>query len=412
MIDDIQAAVAAQADDTVEALRTLVRTPSVTGDEHAAQAVMGGLLAAAGMDVEQFAPARDELAAHPSFSDDGLALGDRPVVVGRIGPAEGPRLVLNGHIDVVPTGDPAGWRDPPWSATVRDGAVWGRGACDMKGGLIAGWAAVRAAVAVAGVLPAGVTFVSVIGEETGGVGTLSTIARGLRGDAAIVLEPTRGEVCPVGAGALSFELEVTGRAAHGAMRREGVSAVDRAAVILDALQRLEDDRHRHFRHPLFGPDALPAPITVGTVAAGDWLSTVPERLIAQGRYGVLPGETVEEARRAFEHAVAAAAAADRWLAAHPPAVRWIEGQFAPAETPADARVVTALADAHQRVTGAPIGMHGVPYGSDLRFYVNDADMPAVLYGPGDVAHAHAVDEHVAIDEILHVATVLATVLLT
>jgi acetylornithine deacetylase len=408
----VKAAVAAQSREAVEALRTLVRTPSVTGDENAAQECMRQLLVEAGMTVDVFTPTRDEVEGHPSFSDDGLPLGDRTVVVGHLGATSGPQIVLNGHIDVVPVGDERRWRHPPWSGAVRDGAVWGRGSCDMKGGLVAAWAALRAVATTGRDLPVGVTFVSVIGEETGGVGTLSTLVRGLRGDAAIVLEPTRGEVCPVGAGALSFELDVEGRAAHGAMRREGVSAVDKATPVFDALHRLERERNRWPTHPLFGPDALPAPISVGTVSAGDWLSTVPERLIARGRFGVLPDEAIEDARLAFEQAVGAAAATDAWLAAHPPTVRWIEGQFAPARTPTDATVVTALADAHRRVTGVRIGMHGVPYGSDLRFYVNDAGMPAVLYGPGDVAWAHAVDEHVRVDDVLQVATVLATALLS
>lgn len=402
----------AQARETVEALRTLVATPSITGAEHAAQAVMGQLLVEAGMAVDVFTPTREEVRAHPSFSDDGLPLGDRPVVVGHLGATTGPRVVLNGHIDVVPVGDERCWRDPPWSAAVRDGAVWGRGSCDMKGGLVAGWAALRAIAATGREPPVGITFVSVIGEETGGVGTLSTIVRGVRGDAAIVLEPTRGQICPVGAGALSFEIDVEGRAAHGAMRREGVSAVDKALVVFEALRRLEHDRNRGFTHPLFGADALPAPISVGTVSAGDWVSTVPGRLLARGRYGVLPGEAVLDARDMFEQALGAAAASDPWLETHPPAVRWIEGQFAPAETRTDATVVTVLADAHRQVTGTPVGMHGVAYGSDLRFYVNDAAMPAVLYGPGDVARAHAVDEHVRIDDVLQVATVLATALLS
>lgn len=410
MMRDVVETVAAQAGDTVEALRELVRTPSVTGDEAAAQAVMQRLMLESGLDVEVYAPTRAEVADHPSFSDDGLPLGERPMVVGRTGPP-GPTVVLNGHIDVVPTGDPRRWRDDPWSAVVRDGAVWGRGSCDMKGGLAAGWAALRAIATTGRPLPVGVAFISVIGEETGGVGTLSSILRGHRGDAAIVLEPTRGEICPVGAGALSFEVEVDGMAAHGAMRRHGVSAIDAARPVLDALRRLERDRHARFSHPLYDEDALAAPISIGMLTAGDWLSTVPERLVAGGRYGVLPGESVDDAREMFERAIARAAAADPWLAAHPPRIRWVEGQFASAQTPATAHVVAALADAHRELTATTIGMHGVPYGSDLRLYVNDAGMPAVLYGPGDVVHAHAVDEHVAIADVVQVAGVLATALL-
>jgi acetylornithine deacetylase len=401
----------AQAAETVAALRDLIRIPSVTGDEARAQARVAGLFEQASLDVEVYCPTREELEGHPSFSDDGLPLGERPVAVGTAGPQD-PVVVLNGHVDVVPVGDLAGWPYPPWDAEVHDGAVWGRGSCDMKGGLVAGWAALRA-IADAGVdLPVGVSFASVIGEETGGVGTLSAVLRGHGGETAIVLEPTRCDICPVGAGALSFEIAVDGKAAHGALRTHGVSAVDEFLPVLEALRTLEVVRNGRFSHPLFAAEGtLAAPLSVGTVEAGNWPSTVPERLVARGRYGVLPGESPEAARDEFERAVAAAAAGDAWLATHPPSVRWIEGQFAPAGTPTDAAVVQRIAAAHTLLTGSTVGMHGVPYGSDLRFYVNDAQMPAVLFGPGDVRLAHTVDEHVPIREVLHVARVLTATLL-
>ncbi len=400
----------AQMGETVEALRQLVRIPSVTGDENRAQLHMADLLRQAGLTVETFTPTHAEVAGHPSFSDDGLPLGERRVVVGRMGSGS-PVVVLNGHIDVVPAGAEERWRHPPWSAEIEGGCVWGRGSCDMKGGLIAGWAALRAIATVGCGLDVSVLFASVIGEETGGVGTLSSVVRGHVGDAAIVLEPTRGEICPVGAGALSFELDVEGKAAHGAMRQHGVSAINKFTGLLAAIHELETKRNARMDHPLYRSGFLAAPISVGMVAAGDWISTVPERLVASGRYGVLPGESVIEARREFESVVSDSASADTWLSAHPPIVRWVEGQFAPAETPVDSLVVSALGRAHSRVVGGEMGLHGVPYGSDLRFYVNDARMPAVLYGPGDVKHAHTVDERVSIAEVAQVAKVLAVTLL-
>ncbi|CAN5865106.1 ArgE/DapE family deacylase [soil metagenome] len=400
-----------QMDETVEALQELVRIPSVTGNENVAQAHMADLLGGAGLEVEVFTPTRAEVADHPSFSDDGLALGERPVVIGRARVATGPVVVLNGHIDVVPPGDEDRWHHPPWSGTVDDGAVWGRGSCDMKGGLIAGWAALRAIASVGCDLDVSIVFASVIGEETGGVGTLSSIQRGHVGDAAIVLEPTRGEICPIGAGALSFEVEIEGKAAHGAMRQHGVSAIDKFRVVLDALETLETDRNQRFDHPLFRSGDLTAPLSVGVLSAGDWISTVPERLVAAGRYGVLPGESVAEARAEFERRVEDSTADDEWLSEHPPMVRWVEGQFAPAETSVDSPLVTALRKAHSAVVGGNVGLHGVPYGSDQRFYVNDAQMDAVLYGPGDVRHAHTIDERVPIADVSQVAKVVAATLL-
>jgi acetylornithine deacetylase len=382
----------------------LVRTPSVTGEEGPAQAIVAGVLSGLGLDVDMWCPIRDELAGHPSFSDDELPLGERPVVVGRWRVGPGPSVILNGHIDVVPVGDPAGWPHPPYAGVVADGVLWGRGACDMKGGLVAGITAV-AALQRAGLSPAGdVLLQSVIGEETGGAGTLATLVRGHAADAAVVLEPTGLAVCPVGAGAASFRLRVFGRAAHGALRLSGSSAIDAYVVLHDALARLEQDRHASFTHAAFAADVLAAPISVGRLVAGDWPSTVPERLVAEGRYGVLPGESLVDARAAFEAAVAAAADGET-------VVEWFEGQFAPAATRLDHPFVERVVACHEAVTGERPNIHGVPYGSDLRFFTNDLDVPAVLYGPGDVELAHTVDEQVDLDEVFRAAEVVAMLLL-
>jgi acetylornithine deacetylase len=281
----------------------------------------------------------------------------------------------------------------------------------MKGGLVSGILAI-AAIRQAGVrLKGNVYFQSVIGEETGGVGTLAAVLRGYRADAAIVLEPTHMEICPVGAGALSFRLRVPGLAAHGALRQEGISSVEKFYALFDAIKNFEKQKHAGFHHPLFREGSLAAPISVGKLQAGDWISTVPDHLVAEGRYGVLPGENVSNARTAFEAAIRAAADSDSWLAAHPPEVEWIEGQFAPAETPANAPILAVLRDAHTHVCHAAPVFRGVPYGSDLRFFTNDAGMHAVLYGPGDVRLAHAVNEHVPLGEVVQVAKVIAVTLI-
>ena len=408
-MDAVREGVDLVRDDAVDLLRQLVATPSITGDEAAAQAVVAEVLDDLGLAVDTWSPTREELADHPSFSDDGLPLGTRPVVVGRLEgqDPDAPPLVLNGHIDVVPVGDEAGWPVSPWNDRLDGDVLRGRGTCDMKGGLVAGIAAVSALVRQGIQPPVPVLVQSVIGEETGGVGTLAAVLRGHTGAAAIVLEPTSLHRCPVGAGAASFRLHVPGRAAHGAMRREGVNAVTKLVPLLAAMQQLEDDRHAAFRHEAYEDDVLVAPVSVGRVTAGDWPSTVPESLVAEGRFGVLPGESLDEARASLEAAIAGAADADEWLAEHRPVVEWFEGQFAPADTPLDSPVVAAVGAAHDDVVGRPSPVHGVPYGSDLRFFTNEAAMPAVLYGPGDVAFAHTVDEHVDLGEVFAVAEVVA-----
>lgn len=401
-VDELQSA-------TVDLLRDLVRIPTITGDEAEGQRFIAQHLAEMGLEMDVWSPTRNDVVNHPAFSDDGLPLGDRPVVVGRWrGTDPNARsLIVNGHMDVVPVGNETAWTGGPWSGAVRDGNLWGRGSCDMKGGLVAGLAAI-AALQQVGIRPRGdVLIQSVIGEETGGVGTLAALIRGYRADAAIILEPTRLHLCPIGAGAASFRLHVRGRAAHAATRLEGVSAIEKFLELHTALQQLENMRHSRFHHRLFKSGQLVAPLSIGKVQSGDWPSTVPEYLLAEGRYGVLPGEGIASARKEFEAVIGAAADGDPWLRENRPIVEWFEGQFEPGETPSNAPILQTIDEAHKTICGNSAEIHGVPYGSDLRLFTNKANMHAVLYGPGDVAVAHSVNEHISLDEISRATKVVA-----
>jgi acetylornithine deacetylase len=395
------------SDDTISLLKELVQIPSITGDELAIQQKLSALLSNLKLEVDQWFPTYADLANHPAFSDDGLPIGSRPVLVAKWkGSGNGRSLILNGHVDVVPPGNLSAWNHSPWSGHVNDGKLYGRGSCDMKGGLLSGILAIEMLEQMNYQPRGDVLLQCVIGEETGGIGTLATIVRGYRADAAIVLEPTRLALCPVGAGAASFRLHVSGLAAHGAMRFEGVNAIEKFFLIYRALMELEHERNFAFRNPLF-PSGMSAPICVGKINAGDWPSTVPETLVAEGRFGVLPGENIAAAREIFERKISEAAADDSWLENHRPRVEWFEGQFESAETPLDSEFLALLGDTHRDIVGSFPNLHGVPYGSDLRFFTNYAKMPSVLYGPGDVAQAHTVNEFISLQEVFTCAQVVA-----
>jgi acetylornithine deacetylase len=153
-----------------------------------------------------------------------------------------------------------------------------------------------------------------------------------------------------------------------------------------------------------------APINIGTVRGGEWHSTVPAEVVAEGRMGVLPGETNESARQALEGAIQLAAEADPWLSQHPPRVEWFEGQFESGETPLDHPLIQNLASAHQQVMGFTPTIRGVTYGSDMRLFTNHAKIAATHYGPGDVGMAHAVNEFVPLDEVITVTKVVANLI--
>jgi acetylornithine deacetylase len=383
----------------------LVKRKSVTGDEDEAQSALAERLRDWGLEVDlwRIDPA---LRSHSAFCDDGNRI-DRLNLVARWGGRDEPAaLLLNGHIDVVPEGERERWSSDPFSGEIRGGALHGRGSCDMKGGLAAAAIALRAAMKL-GIEPRRpILLESVVGEETGGLGTLAAIARGYRADAAIITEPTSLELCPVQAGALSFRLHVRGKSAHGAMRREGVSAIEKFWPVFRALENLERERNRGFRHPLYPEGALVAPLSVGKVEAGNWPSTVPEELRAEGRFGIFPGEDCASARETFEAAIHSLRDIEPWFSESPVEVEWFEGQFESGETPLDAPILDELGECHQEMLGRESSMHGVSYGSDLRLFTRYASMPAVLYGPGDVRVAHSANESVSLEELVQAAEVL------
>jgi acetylornithine deacetylase len=313
-------------------------------------------------------------------------------------------------VDVVPVGDLALWEESPWSGAIRDGKLYGRGSCDMKAGLCAGIFAVDVLQRL-GYQPArDILIESVIGEESGGVGTLTTIVKGYTADAVILLEPTRLEICPVQSGALTFRLTVPGRSIHAAMKPYGVSAIEKFALLLNAINALETERHRNFKHPLYEDPNNIAPINIGTVRGGEWHSTVPEEVVAEGRMGVLPGESNESARQALETAIQGAAESDPWLREHRPEIEWFEGQFESGDTPLDHPLIRELIASHQQIFGSKPTLRGVTYGSDMRLFTNHAKIAATHYGPGDVGMAHAANEYVPLEEVLTVTKVIANLI--
>ena len=248
---------------------------------------------------------------------------------------------------------------------------------------------------------------SVIAEEDGGAGTLAAIQRGYTADGAVVIEPTRLSLAPAQGGALNFRIRVRGRSAHGALRTEGVNAIDGFIPIYRALQALEARRNSGVSDPLFAHYEVPFPLSVGTVRAGEWASNVPESLCFEGRYGVAVGEGPAEAQAMFEEAVAAAARADPWLERYPPEVEWWGGQFHPATTDPSDPIVRTVADAFRDVEGREPRIEGMPYGADMQLLVNVGHTPTVMFGPGDVRNAHRPDEWVPIAELETVTRTLA-----
>ena len=379
-----------------EDVAALVQVPSVTGDERAAVERLAEIAAARGLGAQVVEHDLGALRAHPGHPGEEAPRSELvSLEVETAG--DGPRICLNGHVDVVSPGD-APWLRDPFSGAIEDGHVHGRGAADMKGAVVA------ALHAVAAVRDAGVNVVlqAVPSEEDGGLGTFAALERDARFDAALLPEPTAFAIATAQAGALTFNGIVPGVSAHAAVRLEGISAIDRYVVVHAALRAHERVVNSGVEHPLMRELRLPYPLEVGRVRGGHWSSQVPDRLEFEGRVGVRVDETPDEARDALEAAVAAAC---------PEAtIAWTGGQFAPGVTAEDHPWPQAVRRAAAEELGGEPRFAGVPYGSDMRHFTSRG-IPTVMLGTTGLEVAHAVDERVRIDELATLARVIARVLL-
>jgi len=391
------------------ALSRLVRTPSITGEEGAVQDLVAELFAEVGLLVERIEVDPAEARRDPDWPGDEMPRDRLPIVVGRLGRGDGRRVVLVGHVDVVPVGDPATWTRDPWGAERVGERLYGRGAVDMKGGVASILAAVRAlgAANLAEELGGEILVASVPSEEDGGQGMLAAIRAGVTGDAAIITEPTDLEVVIAHAGAITFKLTVPGRAAHASVRREGVSALENLQTLVRALERDEAERNGAETEPLMTAHGLPYATIIGTVHGGSWASTVIDRLEVEGRYGVKLGQTWRDAERDLLRVIDDANESDPFLRDHPATVELTGGRFSSSRVPPDHPLPVGLADVAEATLGHRPPMTGEPYGADMRLLVNEGRTPTVIFGPGDKRVAHSADEWVSVEDVATCARVLA-----
>jgi acetylornithine deacetylase len=380
----------------------LVRVPSITGDERAALERLGELAEALGLRAELVAHDLAALRANPDHPGEEAprnSLYGLTVAGGAVGAPR--RLALCGHVDVVGVGADPWASGGPFSGAIDGGFVHGRGSVDMKGGVAAALHAMAAAGPDAG---CEVVLHAVSSEEDGGLGAFAALQADAAFDACVIPEPTGFGVVCAQAGALTFTGVVHGRAAHAAERLHGVSAIDRYMPIHQALGALEVRLNADVAHPLMAQLPLPYPLVVGRASAGEWSSSVPDRLEFEGRAPVRVGEDVAAARAAVEAAVAAAAP-DDGLAVE---LTWTGGQFASGQTDAEGSLARLAVEATSGRLGRPARVVGVPWGADMRLWCA-AGVPTVMVGTHGIELAHAVDERVSVDELGTLARVLADV---
>jgi acetylornithine deacetylase len=417
----VAAEVERRAPDLVDLLATLVgfdtRAPGpdlAPREEAALQAHLAGRLAAAGLAVDVWEPDLADVLPTRYPVPPGHHFRGRPQLVARrAGTGGGRSLLFNGHIDVVSAEPVERWASDPFRAEVRDGRLYGRGACDMKGGVAAMVLATEVLCALEVPLRGDLLVNTVTDEESTALGSLASVARGVAADGAIVPEPTELTAWLGTRGSLMPSITVAGRAGHAGFPHEGwtaggpVNAIEKAQVVLAALQALRDEWQDR-------PDARHAVMRPGTIVpvafdAGQWIVSYPAAATLRCHVQYLPGQAGPDgfggpAVAEIEARVRAAAEADPWLAEHPPAFVWDGDVPAAWVDPEDPIAATTLDVAADLGLGRTIAERTTWF--DAATFTH-AGTPAIGFGPGAIAQAHTVDEFVPLDDLTRAAQVLA-----
>jgi acetylornithine deacetylase len=395
--------------DQVAHTQALVRFPSLRGEEHAIQDFVFRSLRERGYAMDRFVMDRTAIERHPGGSKFSDEHSDAPIVVGIHRPKEekGRSLILQAHVDVVPTGPADLWTHPPFDPVVEGDWLYGRGGADMKAGHAANLFCLEALRRI-GLQPAAtVTIQSVVEEESTGNGALMTHLRGYRADAVLIPEPEDEKLVRANTGVIWFQVEVRGFPVHVREMGAGANAIDAAYRVVGALRRLEaewNEKKRGREH--FESEEHPINLNIGRIEGGDWASSVPAWCRLDCRISLYPGETAEAGAREIEAAVSAFSRDDPFLANNPPRVSF-NGFFAEGyvlEPGSDAERV--LGEAHRAATGAALESFMTAGYIDTRVHALYDRVPALCYGP--ISHGiHGFDERVSLASVKRITTAMA-----
>jgi len=408
---DIAAAVDAGFDEQVAWLQDLVRHPSLRGREHTAQEMVHSTLADRGYGMDRWAIDVDEIRDHPGFSPvaDDVDYSNTINVVGTHTPKQtkGRSLILNGHIDVVPTGPRDMWARDPFDPAISGDWMFGRGSGDMKAGIAANIFAIDA-LRCLGFEPAATLYQqSVSEEECTGNGALSCLVRGYRADAAIITEPTNHDLVRANLGVIWFRISVRGHPVHVAEAGSGASAIESAYSIIRRLRLLEAELNAaKADSPPFADHPHPINLNVGKIAGGDWASSVPAWCDIDLRIALFPGMEPADLARRIETAVSEACHNDTYLSNNPAEVTF-NGFFAKGyELPEGTEAEATLIGAHRAAFDADLTSATSTAYLDGRVFMLYDDCPALVYGPVS-QNIHGFDEKVSLSSLRQVTKTVA-----
>lgn len=408
-MEKLEAWVDTHKEEAIAFLQSMIRIPSVTGNEGEIQKFTAQYAKQLGLEVDSFVPDMDALQQHPAFVKPASGYEGRPNVVAICkGTGGGRSLLFNGHIDVIPEGAAENWEHGPWSGDIADGKLYGRGASDMKSGAAAMTMALKAVLDSGVKLKGDVILEYVMDEELTGNGTLACVMKGYRADAGICCETSSMCVQPASIGRIWFEIQVKGKAAGIQRRYEGVNGIDLGYIVKQAVSEFEWIRISKTAHPLYPVIEEAIPCMIGQFESGTYASAFPDACLLKGSLATVPGEDSDAVKAEFVSFVQKYAAAhSEWLRDNPPQVNFT-GYFAePAEIPADAEIVQTLCGEFRSVMKQQPVISGRQGAADIRHLCRYGQTPTVIFGPGLTEQMHANNEWVYVEDYLNAIRIMA-----
>ena len=388
-----------------ELLSELISFPSTPGKEHDAMLYFEQQLQSLEGIIERV-PFPSDFKKDPEYSSpiSSISYGDRfNIRFAKEGVKEGRTLVINAHMDVVPASK---GMEQPWRAARRDGTIYGRGACDDKGPLVAVFLALSAIDRLDLDIPGRIIFHVVNEEENGGNGTLAMIRRGEKAEGCIVMEPSAGKLFTSIRGAVWFRIRFSGTAGHSGQAERTRSALLMAHKSISALQEYHADLLEQSRDVKeFEHYSNPMPLTFGRLHSGNWPASAPDEAELEGVLGFLPNKNREEICEEFEQVLVT----DAGLEPSDFELSFTYRHECSVVNPDSELPSTMLSAANE--TGIPLKADAFPASCDAWFYPHFLSIPAVVYGPGDLQYAHSANEQIDLDQIVDSAELLLRTIL-
>ncbi|MGB7572239.1 MAG: M20 family metallopeptidase [Thermodesulfobacteriota bacterium] len=313
----------------------------------------------------------------------------------------GRTLIFNGHLDVVPAGNPSQWKYPPFRGTLSKGRIYGRGASDMKSGIASFIHALSTIERSKMRLHQGAVVLHLVSDEEShgrqGMGFLTQKER-IRGDAALVGEPTDLQPVITQKGALWLRISTLGKSAHGSRPHLGVNAVEKMMKLMERLNSIPLETE----HPMLGKPTL----NVGTIQGGTKINIVPDRCEIEVDRRMLPGEKKGEVIEKMKETLDSLLSRDPFFQ-----YRMEEIDFAePSEVNPEEEIVKIAVDAIQDVMGKKPSLRAFSGFTDSRFYINQCHIPTLIFGPGEVDQSHTTDESVEVEALVKAARIYGLIL--